>query len=101
MLGEGVEATARAAARGGDVLVLPPAVHQPERGQTAQRSVDGDLRDPQTTGELQAVERRLAGPVQPVALGEDAGVELEHVPRPRLRHDPSRNSVELFAPRNR
>jgi hypothetical protein len=91
VLVEGVEAAARAAALGGDVLVLPPPVDQAELGQAAERPVDGDLRDSEAIGELQAVERGLAGPVEARPLGQHPGVELEHVPRLRLHRHPPKN----------
>jgi len=80
MLVQGVQPTARSALCGRDVLVFPPPVDQPERGEATQRAVDGDLLDAQAVRNLESVELGRALTLDSQAFEQDLGIELEQEP---------------------
>jgi hypothetical protein len=101
VLVQGVEPAAGPPFGGGELLVLPPAVDEAQRGEATQRAVDGDLRDPQTVRHLEPIELRGSFLVDAESLEEHLGVELEHESSSRPGHVRLPEIVAASPPRNR
>jgi hypothetical protein len=56
VLVHGVEPASRTTFCGGDILILPPAIDQAQRGDAAERAIHVDLLDAETVRDLEAVE---------------------------------------------
>jgi hypothetical protein len=84
-----VQPTSRSALGGGDVLVLPPAADESERGETAERSVHADLLDAESSRHLEAVELAGAFAMDAQTFEQHLGIEVEQKSRSRSSHNHS------------